>query len=467
MAKITIDVPDEVAEELKELKELIEKIDTLEIKELLQQVNETTIDGVTAKVAIAVKRRWLRRYDIDAKAVLVDGERYAQVGRYEATYFAKEGPIEVMRSLYRRCGERNAKTVDTISLQLGVVDQWLPCAAKAAGFLLQQGTGREAEATAHALGVFPYSRSSFDRVAHKVGELHEVVRDDVEDELIERLTMPRAARAISVSIDRVAVPMEEPRKRSAGRPKKGEAKRPIERVWHMAYVGTVTIHDRKGEALHTIRYGRMPGHEPDRLAEGMRSDVERLLAKRRSLRIALVTDGAREMVDVLDRHFDPQELGVDVHRVVDFWHVIEKLGAAAKVMFGEDGAKPVIARWKMLLLNSATAAQRVTRELERSGMRDVAIGDQRPVHDAITFMINQGPRMNYPAARAVGLPIGSGNVEATCKSLFRQRLVRSGSRWKETTGQHIVDLRALALSNRFDAAIDMTLARGVRDVRAA
>lgn len=66
------------------------------------------------------------------------------------------------------------------------------------------------------------------------------------------------------------------------------------------------------------------------------------------------------------------------------------------------------------------------------------MGETRPVHDAITCLQNYGSRTNLAVARAAGLPIGSGNVVATCK-----RLVRTGGRWLETTGQNIIDLRAL------------------------
>ena len=95
------------------------------------------------------------------------------------------------------------------------------------------------------------------------------------------------------------------------------------------------------------------------------------------------------------------------------------------------------------------------------------LGDECPVHAAITYLQNQGERMGYVAARKLGLPIGSGNVEATCKSLIGQRLVRTGARWKEDTGQHVIDLRALALSERFDAALDLTVAPLVRHISRA
>ena len=54
--------------------------------------------------------------------------------------------------------------------------------------------------------------------------------------------------------------------------------------------------------------------------------------------------------------------------------------------------------------------------------------------------------MDYPRLRRQGLPIGSGVTEAACKTVFTQRLKRSGMRWQRESGQVIVDLRVLHLS---------------------
>lgn len=467
MVKITLEVPEEVAELFKALEARLTSLEA-DRTGAAPPVKESEVDVVTSGIGLELKRRGLQALEIDSEYVLVDGKRHKRVLKAEATYYAKEGPVRVRRSLFRECGVRNGKAIDPVASRMGTVGTWLPEVAKAAAFLVQQGTSREAEDTTKATSVLPYSRSSFERVAHAVGALHDVVRDEVEDELVKRCVIPAKARSLSAAMDRVAVPMEEPRRRQPGRPKKGAPKRPIERVWHMAYVGTLTFHDEEGNALSTIRYGRMPGLGSADLLGRMFADVQAFLGRGIALRIALLSDGARDMVDALGAVFSRETLGVDVHRLIDIWHVVEKLGSAARLIHG-DAASPVIARWKLLLLNSESAVGRILAELDASGMRHVrvGVGGERPVHDAITYLQNHRARMGYVAARAAGLPIGSGNVEATCKSLIGQRLVRTGARWLEETGQHIIDLRALALSSRFDDAIDLTLAPLARHVRRA
>jgi len=48
--------------------------------------------------------------------------------------------------------------------------------------------------------------------------------------------------------------------------------------------------------------------------------------------------------------------------------------------------------------------------------------------------------------------MGSGVVEAACKTLVSQRLKRSGMRWRVAGGQAILTFRALCQSERFEQA---------------
>lgn len=401
----------------------------------------------------------LSALDVDAPRILIGGELHVRVIRDSTTYMTQAGGVSVVRSLYRRAGDRRGPTVDPVALRAGAVDgAWLPGTARDMAYLLQQGTSREAEATARELGCLPYSRSSFERVGHVVGATYLRQHQEIEERLIAIFEVPREACSVSVSLDRVSVPMEEPRARPPGRPRKGDPKRPIMRVYRMAYCGTVTLHDAEGDAVFTIRYGTMPAGDACSLCEGLASDVLGLLRKRPDLAVSLLCDGAPEMWNLLDEAFDAETFrGVVIHRLIDFWHVIEKLSAATHVLVAKDKAATVLARWKSTLRSRSAARADILRELVASGKEDVRVGEGRPVHDAITYLTNNATRMDYATACRANRPIGSGNVEATCKSLIGVRMKRPGSRWKTDTGEHVVHLRALALSNRWSNAMDITL----------
>jgi hypothetical protein len=383
------------------------------------------------------------------------------------------GSVSVERSLYRESGQRGGqiggRVVDPVSLRAGVVgDGWLPGVARVMAHGLQQGTGREAKATAKEYGRLPYARASFERVAHLVGALAVAAHEDIEDTLIDALEVPPQARSISVSLDRVSVPMEEPRPRPVGRPRMGAPKRPVARNFRMAYCGTVTLHDEKGEAIHTVRYGCMPQGDVIGLRDRLAADAATLRSKRPDLKLELLCDGAPEMWNLLEQGFPEAKFGGNIHRLVDLHHLMEKLGAAAGAL-DANVAGERLHGWKMILLNRSSAATEILDELLAS-QRDEGPGENHPIHAAITYLESHAmgeDRMNYAAARRLALPLASGNVEATCKSLFEIRLKRCGSRWKEETGQHIVQLRALALSDRWEPAVSLTLRPLRMAVRAA
>lgn len=434
-------------------------------------VDYSTIEVAMGEGAAGIERAAhqgvLQALDVDRETVLISGALHRRVSRSAATYYTMAGPVVVERALFREVGERNAKVVDAVSLRAGVVaDGWLPRTARAMAHEVQKATSREAEASAREAGRLPYSRSSFERVGHAVGALYAPAHAEVESALIEAYDVPVEAVSVSVSLDRVSVPMEEPRPRPVGRPRKDAPQRPIERNFRMAYCGTVTLHDVDGDALHTIRYGCMPQGDATSLCEGMAGDVQVLLRDQPGLMVELLCDGAPEMWNLLAKDFTTDTLGVEVHKLLDLCHVVEKLGKAARVIHG-DASGPVVQAWKLRLLNRSSAAEEIYGELCASGLEDVLVGDEQPVHDAITYLENHADSLDYAAARRLGLPVGSGAVDATCKSLFNVRMKRSGSRWKETTGEHIVQLRALALSDRWGDAIDLTLRPLRKAVRAA
>lgn len=478
MPKRVIEIPDE----LRELGDVFESI-LANVQGTVAQtgggkaVDYALVEAQVAEDASRVERAahqtLLRSLDVDVPTIIIGGVRYNRVGRCPAPYHTMAGSVSIERSLYRRSGARGGepegKVVDAVSVRAGVVgDGWLPRTARAMAHDVQMGTSREAEASAVEKHRLQYSRASFERVAHLVGALAVAGRKDMEDILIEAYEIPDDTRSISASLDRVSVPMEEPRARPVGRPKKGAPTRPVERNFRMAYCGTVTLHDQQGTALHTIRYGCMPEGDMIGLRDRLVADVAALVRKRPDLNIELLCDGAPEMWNLLEESFTGEPFEGEIYRLVDMHHLMEKLGAAAKVIHGEASGDKLRA-WKFSLLNRPCAAAGILVELVASGM-DEGPGEGHAVHAAITYLQSHSQdadRMNYARARRLGLPLASGNVEATCKSLFEIRLKRCGSRWKDETGEHIVHLRALALSDRWGPAIELVLRPLRRAARAA
>ncbi|MBI4516587.1 MAG: ISKra4 family transposase [Deltaproteobacteria bacterium] len=413
---------------------------------------------LSARIECEAHGATLRSLASDANRVSIRGKLCASVGTFTADFFTKSGPTPVPRKLFREVGVRNGPTFDPVALRIGAVQEhWLPGTAKSIAHLVQQGTSREAEVTAQEMGRLPYSRTSMERIAHAVGTLFVAQSADIEDRLIEEVQIPEGTAGISVSVDRAALAMEEPRPRPKGRPRKNAPKNPISRAWRMAYCATVTLHDSKGKALYTERFGWTPGTDVESISDLLARNVASLLLRNPRLKLSLLTDGSEDVQNILGTYINREWQGVEVTSLIDYWHVVEKLAAAARAMFPEAERKAILARWKKFLLTSSSAHASILAELRASEKEWVRIGGEAPVHAAITYLENQGHRMDYRRARRAGFPIGSGNVEATCKSLIQVRMRRSGSRWKEQTAQHILSLRAVALSDLWNDAISMAL----------
>jgi hypothetical protein len=459
VAKIVLEIPDE-------LKGLEKPLDAV-VSCIARQVDLAKRGGAVQyekfeerlgekldKVYLAGEQAALAALEVNAPRIRINGIEHVRVlENVRATYRAPAGEVPVVRSLYRPAGSRTAPTVDLVSLRSGSMGEgWLPATVRAMAFLMQQGTSREAEATARRLRSLPYSRSSFETVGHMVGRRYREHQTDIEDQLIEDFEIPEETASVSVALDRVSIAIEEAVPQPPEQPSQDARK--IQRAFRMAYCGVVTLHDSEGTALHCIRYGCMPDGDEDALVASMARDVATLRQQRSALPLSQLGDGSPENWNLFDRHFDAS-FGLP-YRLIDFWHLIEKLSAAAKVIDPDEGPATT-RRWKIRLLNCNAAADEILNELIGSGKEEVAVGGEKPVHDAITYITNNGDRMRYATSRCKGLPIGSGNVEATCKTLVKQRMDRSGSRWKNETGEDILQLRSLALSDRWDEAMNLAL----------
>jgi phenylpyruvate tautomerase PptA (4-oxalocrotonate tautomerase family) len=386
----------------------------------------------------------LQTLDVDAPAVIIGGQRHRRVLRSSETYTSAVGPVTVRRTLYRT---GKGKSVVPMELRAGMVEgHWTPLAARQASFLVAQLAPQACEDTLRELGNMCPSKSSLDRLPKRLSERWEAEREAHEFVLRERFSVPEQAVTLGVSLDGVMVPMKDgeravkrARSRAAGRQTKGPA------GYREAGCATLSFYDRDGERLDTVRFARMPEAKKATLKSMLSEEVAAVLEQRPELTVVKIADGAKDNWSYLGSLVPHGE------ERVDFFHAAEQLKAAFDAAYGENDSKgrSQFGKNRHVLRHDHDGVEKVIRAL-------VYLRNKHPrrkrIGEVLRYFRRHRRRMDYAEAALCALPIGSGVVEAACKTLVTQRMKCSGMRWRHEGGQAILTLRSLVQSHRFEHA---------------
>jgi hypothetical protein len=77
--------------------------------------------------------------------------------------------------------------------------------------------------------------------------------------------------------------------------------------------------------------------------------------------------------------------------------------------------------------------------------------NRESVGKQLSYFTGNKDRMRYGLFRAAGLFIGSGVIEAGCKTIVENRLNRSGMRWTKKNAANVIALRCAIYSGAYDA----------------
>lgn len=165
-------------------------------------------------------------------------------------------------------------------------------------------------------------------------------------------------------------------------------------------------------------------------------------------------DGAHWLWELAALHF-PEAV-----RVLDWYHLSEKVHEAANAVFGEGTEESKAwakARLDELWEGQHRSARRAVAEL-RGRLRS------QPKREALrqlgVYLKNNAERVDYPRYRALGLPIGSGPVESACKTLVGGRCKQAGMRnWRRRGAEAVLRLRAAQIDADFGPLWDARLRR--------
>ena len=157
--------------------------------------------------------------------------------------------------------------------------------------------------------------------------------------------------------------------------------------------------------------------------------------------VVLLIDGASGLENMGKQNFK------GCLQIVDFFHAMEHAGIVLDAIIGKDHPdyKPRLHRWAKRLLKDRV-------ELLISQTRQECAGrpQAQAVEEALGYFVRNVHRMQYGTFRAKGYFIGSGVVEAGCKTVIGTRCKQSGMFWSQPGAENILALRSIHYSRRLE-----------------
>jgi len=134
-------------------------------------------------------------------------------------------------------------------------------------------------------------------------------------------------------------------------------------------------------------------------------------------------------------------------QMVDLFHALEYLWEIGKLVYGPTG--PAVTRWFQRQKDELKAGdgRKVMAAIKRLTPPNPSVGEA--VEKTLGYFERNEGRMRYATWVAQGLFVGSGVIEAGCRTLVGQRLKQSGMRWTVKGANAILGLRCCQISGRW------------------
>ena len=169
-------------------------------------------------------------------------------------------------------------------------------------------------------------------------------------------------------------------------------------------------------------------------------------AERRGLQharqVCILGDGAEWIWNIADDHFPGAQ------QIADLYHAREHLWELARAFYPTDEKRLRV--WTQARCEELDRGdiESVIRAIRRLRPRSNEL--QKICHRTIGYYTNNEHRMHYQEFRQKAFFIGSGVLEAGCRTIIGQRLKLSGMHWTVRGSNNIVTLRCCIFSRRWE-----------------
>lgn len=282
-----------------------------------------------------------------------------------------------------------------------------------------------------------------ERVAEAIGtQIEAVSRREQAQAIADQVVVPlKSAPKFYVSYDATGVPVTgREREGRSGKGANGEAHT---REAKLGCVFTQTTMDEKGYPVRDEAATSYVGGIETAETFGWRIYAEALRrGLRRAAQVIVIGDGAPWIWNIAEEHFP------GAVQIVDLYHAREHLSDLSKSVYGAETVQAK--QWCAARRNELDqgAVEAVLTSMRR--LRPKALPAKEAVRKEINYFAANRERMRYAKFRATGLFVGSGVIEAGCRTIVGQRLKESGMYWSVRGANAIIALRCAELSGRLE-----------------
>jgi len=244
------------------------------------------------------------------------------------------------------------------------------------------------------------------------------------------------ASTIYIEYDGTGIPMT--RKELDGRSGKqvdGSAKT---REVKLGCIFTQTAFDEEGQPIRDNKSTSYVGAIENAESFGWRLFAE---ASRRNIgayrRLVVLGDGAKWIWGIADLHFP------DAVQIIDLYHAKEHLHGLIRALFPNQESQDKVTEEWMELLDAGKIEELATKMCAIDGLNEE---QSEKVSTESNYFSSNADRMRYKKFKDKGLFVGSGVIEAGCKTVIGRRLKQSGMFWSLYGANAIIALRCADLS---------------------
>ena len=354
------------------------------------------------------------------------------------------GPVEYQRSMFQcpMCGDTRYPGDEELDI---VATSRSPGVRRMAARAGSKSTFKEGRDDLKIYAGITVSAKDVERVAEQIGEQmeawsqaeqKEVLRRDEAQEWVEK-TIP----IMYVCYDGTGVPMiKKELKGRKGKQADGSART---REAKLGCVFTQTTTDEKGRPVRDPASTSFVGAIEEAREFGWRIYAEALRrGLRTAQRVVVLGDGAQWIKTIALLHFYGAIL------IVDLYHARQHVSDLCRILFPGQGNLIVRHRMRWWTDLDKGSIEKIISEASKKlplGRRS-----RKKAKKELAYLERNKDRMRYSDFRAQGLFVGSGVVEAGCKTVIGSRCKQSGMEWSVRGANAIISLRCIMMSNRLE-----------------